>query len=101
MLVKAATTLNSVLIESKGKLPLGIPRVRKKAASRPVERPAPKKIEKREREAKGVAQVVQQRPVKGGYTVDITQDVARALERSKFGPAIRAREARGKISTNE
>jgi len=75
--------------------------VRKKA-SRPIERPAPKKIEKREIEAKAVAQVVQQRPVKGGYTVDITHDVARAIERSKFGPAIRAREAETKSApTNE
>jgi len=65
--------------------------VKKKA--RAVERPVPKKIEKREIEAKAVAQVVSQRPVKGRYTVDITQDVARALERSKFGPAIKAREA--------
>jgi len=73
-----------------------------KKKSRLVERPAPKKIEKREMEAKAVAQVVQQRPVKGGYTVDITQDVARALERSKFGPAIRAREAAAKPApTNE
>ena len=75
--------------------------VRKKA-SRPIGRPAPKKIEKREMEAKAVADVVEQRPVKGGYTIDITQDVARAIERSRFGPAIRAREAEAKSSpTNE
>ena len=100
MPVKAATTLNSVLSESKGKLTARKSSVVKKK-SRAVERPVPKKIEKREMEAKAVAQVVSQRPPLGAHTVDITQDVARAIENSKFGPLIKARESCGKVSPNK